>query len=126
MAEVMGNCPVCGEAFTVSELHCTKCNSSLKGEFELCEFCRLTKEQKYFVKMFLKNRGSIRDMEKELGISYPTVRNKIEEINAALGLSDGRLPSVNVSEVLKRIKAGELSVDSAVSFLTGQSEEDKI
>ncbi|UTC66943.1 MULTISPECIES: DUF2089 domain-containing protein [unclassified Treponema] len=126
MTEVMGNCPVCGEAFTVSELHCTKCNSSLKGEFELCEFCRLTKEQKYFVKMFLKNRGSIRDMEKELGISYPTVRNKIEEINAALGLSDGSLPSVNVSEVLKRIKAGELSVDSAVSFLTGQSEEDKI
>lgn len=126
MTEVMGTCPVCGGAFTVSELHCTKCNSSLKGEFELCEFCRLTKEQKYFVKMFLKNRGSIRDMEKELGISYPTVRNKIEEINAALGLSDGSLPSVNVSEVLKRIKAGELSVDSAVSFLTGQSEEDKI
>ncbi|UTC74776.1 DUF2089 domain-containing protein [Treponema sp. OMZ 792] len=126
MTEVMGTCPVCGGTFTVSELHCTKCNSSLKGEFDLCEFCRLTKEQKYFVKMFLKNRGSIRDMEKELGISYPTVRNKIEEINAALGLSDGSLPSVNVSEVLKRIKAGELSVDSAVSFLTGQSEEDKI
>lgn len=65
-------------------------------------------------------------MEKELGISYPTVRNKIEEINAALGLSDGSLPSVNVSEVLQKIKAGKLSVDSAVSFLTGETEEDKV
>jgi len=126
MIEVIGTCPVCGDTFTVSELHCSKCNSSLKGEFELCEFCRLTKEQKYFVKMFLKNRGSIRDMEKELGISYPTVRNKIEEINAALGLSDGSLPSVNISEVLQKIKNGELSVDSAVSFLTGEPGEEKI
>ena len=65
-------------------------------------------------------------MEKELGISYPTVRNKIEEINAALGLSDGSLPSVNVSEILQKIKNGELSVDSAVSFLTGEPGEEKI
>ncbi len=121
MAKVLGKCPVCNNGeFKVSELHCANCNSTLTGNFELCDFCKLTDEQKYFVKMFLKNRGSIRDMEKELGISYPTVRNKIEEINAALGLSDGNETKVNVSEVLAKIKTGEMSAEDAVSILKGE------
>ncbi len=120
MSEVLGLCPVCKGEFKVSELHCSKCNSSLKGNFELCDFCKLNDEQKYFVKMFLKNRGSIRDMEKELGISYPTVRSKIEEINLTLGLSDGNEPKVNVSEILEKIKSGEMSADAAVSVLKGE------
>ncbi len=120
MAKVLGACPVCNSEFKVSELHCDKCDSTLKGSFELCDFCKLTDEQKYFVKMFLKNRGSIRDMEKELGISYPTVRNKIDEINLALGLSDGNASKVNVSEVLAKIKSGEMTTDDAVSILKGE------
>ncbi|AGT42932.1 DUF2089 domain-containing protein [Treponema pedis] len=124
MAEVMGKCPVCGGEFTVSKLHCKACNSSLVGEFELCEFCKLTKEQKYFVKMFLKNRGNIRDMEKELGISYPTVRNKIEEINCALGISDSNGTEFDIGSILKKIKSGEMKVEKALSVLRGEDSEE--
>lgn len=120
MPEVIGRCPVCGGEFSVRELHCKSCNTAVSGDFELCEFCKLTKEQKYFVKMFLKNRGSIRDMEKELGISYPTVRNKIEEINYALGLSEENKMEVDVGTVLQRIKTGGMKIDEALSILRGE------
>lgn len=120
MPEVIGLCPVCGGAFTVSELHCKACNATLSGDFALCEFCKLSKEQKYFVKMFLKNRGSIRDMEKELGISYPTVRNKLEEINYALGLSDTNKMEVDVDSVLQQLKTGEIKVSDALAVLRGE------
>ncbi len=125
MIEVLGKCPICGSDFTVSELFCTSCKARLHGEFSLCDFCKLSNEQKYFVRMFLKNRGSIRDMEKELGISYPTVRNKLEEINYALGLSSPQQPQTDVAKILDKIKNGEMSAEDAVSILRGEATSDQ-
>ena len=82
--EVLGKCPVCDNDIHITEIHCNKCETFIRGEFELCKFCRLTAQQKYFIEVFVKNRGNIKELEKELGISYPTVRNKLDEVIAAL------------------------------------------
>ena len=83
--EVIGKCPVCDNELKVTKLSCLKCNTSIEGSFNLSKFCKLTTEQKYFLEVFVKNRGNIKEIEKELGISYPTVKNKLEDLIGSLG-----------------------------------------
>lgn len=85
--ESLGKCPFCGENMKITKLYCSSCNTSIEGEFELCDFCKLSKEQKKFIKIFLKNKGSIKEMERELSISYPTVKNRLESIVSALHIN---------------------------------------
>lgn len=115
---VIGTCPICGGYLTVSKMHCKNCNTHLEGSFSLCEFCILTKEQKHFVKMFLKNRGNIKDLEKDLGISYPTVRSKLNDIIRALGMdSKDDEEQVNKAEILAKVSSGEISAEEAADLL---------
>ncbi len=80
-----GQCPVCNNELTVTKLSCAKCGTKLEGEFSTCKFCRLPAEQRDFIEVFIKCRGNIKDVEKELGISYPTVRNRLDAAIEALG-----------------------------------------
>jgi hypothetical protein len=64
-------CPVCGNRLTVTRLCCYKCSTVIEGSFRPCEFCNLPSEDLEFIKIFIKCRGSIKEVEKELGISYP-------------------------------------------------------
>jgi Uncharacterized protein conserved in bacteria len=114
--EVPGNCPICGGETKVTEIHCRKCETTLKGEFDLCKFCRLTEQQKYFVEVFIKNRGNIKEIEKELGISYPTVRNKLDEVIFALGHKVEK-PAVNQKDILEKLSRGEISKEEALKLL---------
>ncbi len=80
-----GICPVCGEKLSITKLSCPQCSSAIEGDFQPCEFCRLKAEDLDFVKVFIKCRGNIKDVEKELGISYPTVRGKLDTVIKNLG-----------------------------------------
>jgi hypothetical protein len=80
-----GQCPVCNHELIVTKLSCTNCSTNLEGEFAPCKFCLLPAEQRDFIEVFLKCRGNIKDVEKELGISYPTVRNRLNAAIEALG-----------------------------------------
>ncbi len=92
-----GQCPVCGEKLEITKLRCPKCSTVIEGSFEPCEFCRLPKEELEFVKVFIKCRGNIKDVEKELGISYPTVRSKLDTVIDLLGLKTAQKQSkVNI------------------------------
>ncbi len=73
-------CPVCGGNYETTMLTCKKCKSQLSGNFTGCEFCKLSDEDTKFILTFVKCRGSIKDVEKELGISYPTVRGKLDTV----------------------------------------------
>src|SRR3954469_15952966 len=85
MPEVTGRCPMCEAELVVTHLRCQQCGTGLEGVFHLTRFDRLSREQLRFVDVFLKNRGVIRDVERELQISYPTVRSRLDEVIRALG-----------------------------------------
>ena len=83
--DVISTCPVCSSELAVTRLHCRSCGTTLEGEFSVGRFGRLTKEQLTLLESFLRSRGNLRDMERELGISYPTVRSRVEALVRVLG-----------------------------------------
>ncbi|WP_373897519.1 DUF2089 domain-containing protein [Haloimpatiens sp. FM7315] len=83
--KVISKCPVCNSNLTVTRLECKKCGTVIQNEFQLSKFAYLSKDQLDFIEVFLKCRGNIKDVEKELGVSYPTVRSKLYDAITALG-----------------------------------------
>src|SRR5437660_10852283 len=87
--DVIARCPVGQGGLTVTRVHCRSCGTALEGEFGVGRFGRLEREQLTFLESFLRSRGNLKEMERELGISYPTVRSRLEVLLRALGLGDG-------------------------------------
>jgi hypothetical protein len=87
--DVIATCPVCTGELTVTRLHCRSCGSALEGEFGVGRFGRLDREQMALLESFLRSRGNLKEMERELGISYPTVRGRVDALVRALGFGDG-------------------------------------
>lgn len=119
--EALGKCPVCNSDTTITRITCDTCNTTIEGHFDLCKFCRLTPEQKLFIDVFIKCRGNIKEVEKELGVSYPTVKNKLEDVANALGYMSEEEPveETKRKEILDRVYGGEISVDDALELLKG-------
>ena len=116
--EVIGKCPVCGDDLNVSKLSCAHCHTNIEGNFNLCKFCKLSTEQKRFLEVFVKNRGNIKEIEKELSISYPTVKNRLEDLIEALGYSPKYSePEVDKKEILDRLNKGEITSEEALKLL---------
>jgi hypothetical protein len=88
--DVISTCPVCSSDLSVTRLHCTSCGTTLEGEFSVGRFGRLGRDQLALLESFLRSRGNLREMERELGISYPTVRARVDALVRALGLADAR------------------------------------
>lgn len=115
---VSGRCPVCEGEMKVTELSCSRCASKLQGKFTLCKFCKLTREQQGFVEVFIKNRGNIKEIEKELKISYPTVRNRLEDVISALGYRTEPQSTVDKKAVLQKLSDGEITKEEALKQLS--------
>ncbi len=77
---MIGNCPVCGKEMEVTALDCSNCDTTITGSFSRDKFSRLNEEQLKFVEVFIKSRGNIKEVEREMGISYPTVRSRLDEV----------------------------------------------
>jgi hypothetical protein len=86
--DVIATCPVCSGELTITRLHCRACGSALEGEFGVGRFGRLDREQLGLLESFLRSRGNLKEMERELGISYPTVRSRVDALVRALGFGD--------------------------------------
>lgn len=119
--ELIGKCPVCKQEMEVKKLECNFCGTSIEGSFELCKFCKLDSEQKEFIEVFIKCRGNIKEVERELSISYPTVRSKLDQAIKALGYEVGAGPEDDKGqkrkEVLDLLNSGELSSKEAIKLL---------
>jgi hypothetical protein len=87
--DVIATCPVCAGDLTITRLHCRSCGTALEGEFVTGRFGRLDREQLDLLESFLRSRGNLKEMERELGISYPTVRARVDALVRALGFGDG-------------------------------------
>jgi hypothetical protein len=122
MRQVIGKCPVCGEELTVTRLHCRSCDTALEGHFNLGKFYRLSPEQLHFVETFIKCEGKITKVEDELGLSYPTVRNRLNDVIRALGYEVPAQASVSAERrksILEQVQAGEIAPEEAVELLKG-------
>jgi hypothetical protein len=125
MPDVIGRCPFCGDELQVTRLQCPSCHTAIEGSFNLGRFQRLAPDQLAFLEVFIKNRGIIRNVESELGISYPTVRNRLDELLRALGFEvrDDDAPRETPDDadkrrdVLERLRRGEMTPEQAVKLL---------
>lgn len=116
--KMLGKCPICDNDITITEMSCRECGTVVKGKFEPCKFCKLSKEQKNFIEVFIKNRGNIKEIEKELGISYPTVRNKIDQIIVELGYNVIKENTFNKKDILDKLSRGDITKDEAIKMLS--------
>ncbi|MGI6148385.1 MAG: DUF2089 domain-containing protein [Firmicutes bacterium] len=110
-------CPVCGKPLRVTRLRCNHCDTTIEGTFETCKFCQLTAEQRDFVEVFLTARGNIKEVERLLGISYPTVRSRLDAVIEALGYRVERDQNSQRREVLQALDKGEITPEEAIRLL---------
>lgn len=114
---IISKCPVCSSKLRVVRLKCSKCGTVIENEFELSKFEYLGEDQLSFMETFIKCRGNIKDVEKELGISYPTVRAKLDEVISALGYVIVKKPVIESAEIIDMLEKGEITADQAVSMI---------
>ncbi len=119
-----GRCPVCGGSFHVTRLACDTCKSELSGSFTPCRFCALDAQNLAFLEIFIKNRGSIKDIEREMGISYPTVRNNLDNLLQALGYGRAQPQKLTKKEILDKLSKKEISSADALELLEECEEGD--
>lgn len=124
MNPVIGLCPICRSNLEVTRLHCRNCDTTLEGHFALGRLYHLNKEQLEFVETFIRCEGKITRVEQEMGMSYPAVRARLNDVIRALGYEVGETDKDSVSEderrnVLQEVASGNLSAEEAVELLQG-------
>jgi hypothetical protein len=124
MYPVIGTCPICGETLTVTRLYCRACDSTVEGHFTLGRFYQLSPEQMAFVETFIRCEGKLTRVQEELGMSYPTVRSRLNDVIRGLGyeVSESR-QEVSPEErrlVLEQLASGEISSEEAIQLLQGE------
>ncbi len=134
MIKLFEQCPACGGPLVITECRCTNCQLQLRGEFRVGGFSTLSEDQLTFIRVFIRARGNLSEVEKVLGVSYPTIRNKLDELNKALDRAEASLTSgpatpaeapgaqVNPAEearqaILQQVAAGKISAAEAVQKL---------
>jgi hypothetical protein len=120
--EVISRCPICSNELTITRLHCPSCQIEINGEFSLSRLNYLTKEQIQFVELFLKNQGNIKAIEKDLNVSYPTVKKLLNEVLAAMGFEPNNevmesTKSLQRQEILERLSRREITFEEANALL---------
>ena len=117
---VIGRCPICSESLRVVRLECQACGTRLEGDFTLGRFHALGAEQLEFLETFIRARGNFKDVERELGISYPTVRSRLDAVIRALGFPSQVEPDRGAErrkEILRELAEGKIAPDDAATLL---------
>ncbi|TAH52034.1 MAG: DUF2089 domain-containing protein [Chloroflexota bacterium] len=124
MLKLFEQCPACGGQIVITEIQCANCHLKMQGEFTPGLFSTLSSDQLNFVRAFLRVRGNLSEMEKVLGVSYPTIRNKLEEINNVLDFAEQNpVPAKSErSVILDKVAAGELDAAQALEQLKNVSQ----
>lgn len=127
MYPIPGRCPVCGDTLEVTRLHCRQCDTAIEGHFFMGRLSRLSAEQLAFVETFLRCEGTIKRVEKELGISYPTVRARLEDVIRSMGFEvistigqDSRFSETERANILDQLDRGEITSEEALGLLRNE------
>ncbi len=126
MHPLLGTCPVCGETLEVTRLHCRNCDTSIDGHFDVGVFDRLSPEQLAFAEKFIYHEGRLNRMADDLGISYPTVRLRLQDLRRAMGFetADEDEAAAAISDedrrqILDDLAAGKITLEESVQRLQG-------
>lgn len=127
MKTSLTRCPVCESELMITRLRCESCDTTLEGRFTGGPFSHLSTEQLNFIEVFIRCEGKINRMEAELGLSYPTIRNRLHEVIRALGYEPGKEESAEIGEerrrqVLEDLDAGKISAEAAMRILRGEED----
>lgn len=115
MKNYLDKCPVCDGKLIITSYACEDCGSEINGYFEGNKFSKLSKEDLEFIEIFVMNRGSIKEIEKVMGLSYPTVRNKLDNVIKALGHKVS--PDKSRMEILEMLDQGLISAEEATEMM---------
>lgn len=110
------------EAFRVERVRLESSGVAIEGDFELPPLGRLSAEDQVFVASFVRTHGSIKEMEKLFGVSYPTIKARLNAISASLGFLDVNVSRAEAerptkSEILDRLERGEITAKEAVEWM---------
>ena len=114
------DCPVCGAELAVVRLGCTSCGTELSGVFRPCEFCSLNDKETEMLRVFLASRGNLREVEKHLGVSYPTARLRFAELLEKLGLGEAPEPETALTRPTSTVRSPRSDLRSSVRRLATQ------
>lgn len=125
MRKLIEHCPACDGELIVTQQTCVQCGTSIVGQFKPNLFSQLSSENLLFLEVFVKNKGNVKEMERELGVSYWTIRNRLNEIIEELGFENKDVAPETAAadvkaqrqEILNRLDAGEIGVDEAAAQL---------
>jgi hypothetical protein len=130
--DAIATCPICSGELAVTRLRCRACGTSLEGDFNVGRFARLSRDQFVLLESFLRSRGNLKEMERELGVSYPTVRARVDALLRALGFGgttvtvdetepapfiDEAAAAAARREVLERLARHEIDAGTAAAAL---------
>jgi hypothetical protein len=120
MRKIIETCPTCNHrGLTISEVSCDACGTEVRSRYRPCPFCALNDEEQTFLLLFVRSRGNLKDVEKTLGVSYPTVRAKLDEIIDRLTPAASPAPARDRKGVLDLVQSGQLGVAEALTLLRG-------
>ncbi|OLC27125.1 MAG: hypothetical protein AUH40_02505 [Chloroflexi bacterium 13_1_40CM_65_17] len=112
------NCPVCNERLALTRLTCPACDTELAGGFATCEFCALTNEDREVLRVFLASRGNMKDLERHLGVSYPTARARFDALLTKIGIDrPAGAPAQTRVELMEQVARGEIDIEEALKRL---------
>ena len=122
MHPIPSQCPICGGRVVVTEVNCRDCNTTINGRFSSRTFAQLTEKQMEFVETFVRLEGKINRMEKEMNLSYPTIRKLLHDVIRALGYEPGgdeisELSEEKREQILNDLEAGTISYEDAIKKL---------
>ena len=111
------NCPVCNHRLATTRLTCPECSTELSGAFTSCEFCVLTDEDRDVLRVFLASRGNMKELERHLGVSYPTARARFDALLAKIGIDRPAPAAPSRVELMEQVARGEIDIDEALKRL---------
>lgn len=111
------NCPVCNERLALTRLSCPACDTELSGGFATCEFCVLTNEDREVLRVFLASRGNMKELERHLGVSYPTARARFDALLGKIGIDRPAPTPPSRVELMEQVARGEIDIDEALKRL---------
>ena len=113
-------CPSCSSPLVVTQLNCTVCGTGVVGKFELSPFFRLSPESLKFLEFFVRNRGNVKEMERETGESYWAIRRQLDEVITEMGIEATKEDDVSTrrQEILAQLSRGEINVQEATKLLS--------